>query len=361
MRVVVLPADETGCGMYRLVWPAHLLKQARPDWQVEVYRPGDLMVGKHPDGSLAAVQGIDLDGIDLMVMQRVGSRTYLELLRAVQKRGTAVVLDADDALWAIHRDNTAHKVWNHPRSGVSWRTMDQAAKEADLVTVTTDALARRYGAHGRVEVIPNRVPASVVGAPSIKVEDAPVTFGWSGFVGTHPADLHVMGDAPQRLLLEHPEVHARIIGDARGIQEAWDLDLDAVGDRVSATGAVKFENYPVALTLLDVGVVPLEDSVFNRAKSALKAAEYAAQGVPAVVTPTPANRQLAEEGYPLAFASTPVQWVEQIRCLLRVPEYREQVSSESLAAAQAHTMENHLGEWEQAWLRAANRRARLAV
>lgn len=348
-------------GFYRLTCPGHLVKQARPDWDVQIYQPGAVMGSMNPNGSLAAVYGLDLDGIDLLIQQRVGKQVELELGRAVQARGGAVILDADDAMWAIHKDNAAYKVWNHPRSGIHWSLMDQAAKEADLVTVTTQALAARYGKHGRVEILPNRVPAAATNVESVKDPDSPVTFGWSGFVATHPADLHVMGDSAQRVLEDCPEVHGRIVGDARGIQEAWGLDLDRVGDRISATGAVKFDNYHMALTLLDVGVVPLERSVFNSAKSGLKAAEYAAQGVPSVVTPTPANRALAREGYPLVFAENPGQWYDALRVLVSHADARAEAGAVSLDVAKAHTLENHIGEWVSAWERAVSRRARLTA
>lgn len=106
-RVVVLPADESACGMYRLRYPAGAVQLVRPGWQVEVYRPADVQLGLGADGSLWQVKGFDPKGIDLLVMQRVGTRGQYELLAWAQKNGIATVLDIDDAMWCIDRENVA--------------------------------------------------------------------------------------------------------------------------------------------------------------------------------------------------------------------------------------------------------------
>jgi len=107
--------------------------------------------------------------------------------------------------------------------------------------------------------------------------------------------------------------------------------------------------------------VPLEESLFNRCKSGLKAAELAAVGVPSVVTPTPAHTQLAREGFPLLTAESHREWYEQTKLLLTQPAVRLAVAEKALAAAAVHTMENHIEEWTTVWERAAHRRTRLGA
>ena len=360
MRIVVLPADETACGSLRLIWPAATLQAAHPDWSVEIYRPGSVTVGTDAKRSMTIVRGLDMDGVDVAVMQRIGTPMALMLMRALQKRGAAVVVDADDALWCIHRDNQAYRVWNrsNPRdpNPTHWSTMDQAAKEADLVTVTTPRLAQRYGGHGRVEILPNRVP---VRATEIPIPDRDGhTFGWSGFVATHPADLHAVGNAVRRTMTDVPDSHISIIGDGRGLASAWELG-EAHQGRVGATGPVPIEHYYDALGILDVGLVPLETSVFNKCKSALKIAEMASRGVPVVATPTPANVALAREGYPVLFADSPREWYTHLTTLLRDPDRRAQMTNDGLDAARRWSLENQAGVWAAAWQRAASRRTRL--
>jgi glycosyltransferase involved in cell wall biosynthesis len=355
MRVIALPADETGCGSYRVIWPAAMVANAHPDWTVEIYRPADVKVASDR-GRLVAVQGIDPAGADVVLMQRVGTPGTLALMRWFQEQGVAVVLDADDALWSIHRDNSAYSAWN--REDHHWSIMDQAAREADLVTVTTRRLADRYGKHGRVMILPNRVPAGALELRQQPTGVRVLRFGWSGYVGTHPADLGVVGNAVSRVLTETP-ADALIIGDGSGILTAWGLREQA--GRVTATGSLPLDAYYAGLSRLDVGMVPLEESVFNRCKSGLKAAEFAAVGVPVVVTPTPAHTALAREGFPLYTADSPREWHEQLTALLTVPEIRAAASELAYNAARRHTLENHIEEWAETWQRAAVRRTRLSA
>lgn len=356
MRVVALPADESGCGSYRVIWPAAIVKNARPDWDVEIYRPADVRIAVDDRGRLNALHGLNPRGIDVAIMQRVGTPGMLALMRWLQEQGTAVVLDADDALWSIHRSNAAFKAWNSTTH--HWQWMDAAAREADLVTVTTDRLATRYGKHGRVVVLPNRVPTNATKLRRTEPHDGPVRFGWSGFVGTHPADLHVVGNAVSRLLHD-TTADTLIVGDGQGILKAWGLKDQAL--RVNATGALPLEAYFDGLSRLDVGVVPLEDSLFNRCKSGLKATEFAAVGVPVVVTATPAHTTLAREGFPLPTADSPREWYEQTKALVENPDLRATAGELAHTAAVAHTMENHIEEWAAAWQRAAQRRTRMVA
>jgi glycosyltransferase involved in cell wall biosynthesis len=356
VRVIALPSDETGCGCYRVIWPAAMVADAHPDWTVDIYRPRQVSIAVDDRGQLAALQGLDPRDADVVIMQRIGTPAMFALMRWFQDRGTAVVLDADDALWSIHHDNVAWKAWNNQTQ--HWRWMDAAAREADLVTVTTQRLADRYGKHGRIEVLPNRVPVGVTQLREPDTEPRPLRFGWTGYVGTHPTDLHVIGTAASRIMAE-TDTECLIIGDGQGILSAWELREHAA--RVTATGSLPIEQYFDALNRLDVGLIPLEDSLFNRCKSGLKAAELAAAGVPVVASPTPAHTALAREGFPLLTAEKSREWYEQTRQLLTVPDLRAELAEKAHQAACTHTLENHIERWAGAWQRAAVRRSRMKV
>jgi nucleoside-diphosphate-sugar epimerase len=111
---------------------------------------------------------------DVVVFQRPTSKFQPQAIDHLQARGVAVVIDLDDDLAHVHPRNVAHwqmrpKVpWRDPLTGQvvmrtnahSWHNVAEACRHAALVTVTTPALAATYGAHGRVAVLPNMVPAA---------------------------------------------------------------------------------------------------------------------------------------------------------------------------------------------------------
>ena len=76
---------------------------------------------------------------------------------------------------------------------------------------------------------------------------------------------------------------------------------------------------------LSVGLVPLIDSPFNRAKSWLKGIEYAALGVPFVASPLPEYRKLADLGAGV-LADSPQEWYEAIDMLLTDADHRDTIA-----------------------------------
>lgn len=352
-RIVVLPSDESACGYYRMRLPAGAVQQLKPDWQIDVYRPNDVMLGTGTDGRLWQVGGIaDPDTVDLLIMQRVATPAQLDLIRWFQSKGTAVVVDADDAMWCIDRDNTAYDAWN--KGPHHWRWLGEAAEIADMVTVTTTSLAKRYGKHGRAEVLPNCVPGELpsVVQPVRGSLDPTVTIGWAGFTATHPGDLRMVGDAVRRVQADTGCI-VRVIGDAEGASRDWGCSVEKV--QPTPIGLP----YYTALTTLDIGLVPLRDHQFNRAKSYLKALEFAANGVAVVASDTPANRELSRT-VPIYLADTPDKWYDSIMALITDPHIRRsRVVSALTEISMSKTYETNAAAWVAVWERAMARRARM--
>lgn len=356
-RIVVLPADQTGCGTYRMYWPAQVVKQMRPDWVVEVYEPAGIQVATDQNGRLTRLKGIDNPGdIDLVVMQRVGIPAALQLMEWFKRQGTAIVVDSDDAMWAIDQDNIAFRAWNG--GAYHWKYLDKACEIADVVTVTTERLARRYGKHGRVEVLPNCIPTASLSLESRRDEyDQTVAVGWSGFTGTHPHDLETCGDAISRLVND-TGCSVRVVGDAQGAETEWKLPDGSI-DRIPP--AKLGVGYYSALTTFDIGVVPLRDTHFNHAKSWLKALEFSAMGLPVVATPTEDNRRLSKT-VPILLADSPAEWYQHLERLVTNPEERDLRASEAKEAVRVHhTFESQGERWMRAWERALKRRRLLSA
>src|SRR3546814_11989104 len=90
-----------------------------------------------------AVRGRNLEGLDLAVFQRVGTSRQVDLVRALQAQGVAVVIDVDDALYCIDPDSGSFAAWNDRRATTHWSNLEEACRRADLVTVTTDRKSTR--------------------------------------------------------------------------------------------------------------------------------------------------------------------------------------------------------------------------
>lgn len=332
MEIAAIMADDGACGHYRIGWPSEANG-------IKPLRGENVKVGRDARGNVVAVDGIGQP--DVLVMQRVGNPAQLSFMKYMQDHGTKVVVDFDDNMGKIHKDNYAHAAWE--RREQHWRICDEAALIADRVTVTTERLADRYGKHGRVRVVPNRVPENVLDLEPQPLGETP-TFGWPGFTSTHPHDCKMSAPAAHVAL----EGGARLlgIGDARGLSRDWGME------RVDGMPSQKLgRDYYIALGHLDVGLVGLQDNLFNNCKSYLKVLELAAMGVPSIASPTRPHKQLASSGFPVWVAHNEREWRDHAKKFLD----RQFLAEASLAVREAvrvdHTIEGTKEEWMEAWTR----------
>ena len=264
MRVALIPSDIGACCFYRLAWPAAVVQQAM-DWKVELYHPG--AVSLSPSGT--KIVGLDPEGLDLVVMQRIMSPRQVRMIEALHMRGVAVVVDVDDAIWRIDPRNSAHVGWNEVVEGKRrWEWLDEACARADLVTVATPALASRYGSHGRVKVLRNGLP-NVAFAENVKTRfQDRIKIGWSGSVGTHPGDLEVMGGAVARIMANNDDVDLHVVGDAEPVADILSIPKDVqFSGRVGGTGWVPLDQYHAALRDIDIMLVPWASAAVPTASS----------------------------------------------------------------------------------------------
>lgn len=345
MRVAVYPADVGGCGHYRLIWAAeelvhrgHDIDLVMPDEPAE--RQMQAAWRERIEGG-AELADVMVPEADVVVFQRPLRAYMADAIAILQRRGVKVVVEVDDDFTTISRRNVSYDSVDPRKSPArNWAHLARACSTADLVTVSTPRLAKVYGAHGRVRVIPNYVPARYLDAWR---EDHDGLFvGWSGSIETHPDDLQVTGGGVARAVDKCGATMA-IVGTGKGVKAAMGLNAIPM-----SCGWRQLDDYPDAIAQFDVGIVPLELSPFNEAKSWLKGLEYAAVGVPFVATPTGPYRALAELGCGL-LAETPRQWEGIVKRLLRDDDFRLKTAAQGRAVAARMTIESHAQEWLDAW------------
>ena len=373
MRVQLHAADMGGCGHYRVIWPAQAVHYNELDVEVDLRTPDDGTASfpVRVDRAASAVAGrvvlleeldADIDA-DVVVLQRPLTAQLVTVVKALKAAGVAVVVEVDDDFEHIDPRNTAWPTvqpFNEHVTGRNYRHLRECCELADLVTVSTPALAELYGRHGRVEVIPNYVPTGYlhIEPPTREPGDVGLRLGWSGNVDTHPADLNVTRGAVGRLCRELAAPF-HVIGD-NDERIARQLGLDA-GTKLAHTGGwLPLAKYPVGMSLLDVGIVPLDLTTFNEAKSWLKGLEWAAVGVPFAASPTGDYRRLAAAGAGV-LVERPRDWYRVLRRLLLDDDYRDELGQAGKRAAARLTIEEHVDTYVAAWRSALDHAARNKV
>jgi len=205
------------------------------------------------------------------------------------------VLDVDDAIWLYGGEVFARRL----------------ARLCDVVAAGNPFLAEWFArAHPRVELLPTTIDTDhFVPASAPPGADAPV-IGWSGSASTLHY-LHAIERPLGEVLRRHPGARLRVLCDRAPA-------LPSLGARVefvpwSAAGELH------TLQGMSAGLMPLDDSVASRGKCSLKMLLYMACGVPAVVSPVGANRDVLAHGDVALAASSDDDWVDALDALLRAP------------------------------------------
>lgn len=345
--------------MHRVMWPAAALIAAG-ETGVELSFASSLGAfqwGRRPDGSRRPVGLAHRPDYDVAVLQRPLTRDLADAIPMLQAAGVAVVVDLDDDIARVPANHPvfmiAHPSWNDEEN---WHHLERACRQADLVTVSTPALAPRYGGHGRVTVLRNCVPERYLGVGPAPVPRPSVTrpiVGWTGAPIAHYGDLEVAGGAVGRVIASHPSSALfRAVGS--------DLSARQLGVAAESTEvepwAPLLDGYPEMVASLDVGLAPLAMSAFNEAKSALRGLEYAALGVPFIASPTSEYRWMASQGAGL-LAAKPKEWARTLGRMLSSAELRADVAARGREAAALMTYEANAWRWAEAWTSAVARRS----
>jgi len=359
VKVYVLPADKHGCGHYRLVWPAFVVRRDL-GLDVEILAPGTgdkdsgfaAKMKIHDDGRKELVSvGIPADA-DVVVLQRPAHQYQPALVRTLVSNGIAVVVDMDDDMTHIHRNNIAYATYS-PRSNspFSWKFASEACREATYVTTSTTTLQRIYGHPERSQAIDNYVPDVTLNYP--KPETG--RFGWTGITQSHPDDLMVCGTSAQRLISEGHQF--RVVGSSAMKRKAPQLPLKStvkeqlrLSEEPEFTGAVDLNIWIKTIAEnLDIGMVPLSPNAFNTSKSRLKGIEYMAAGAAWVASPRQEYLKLRRESGCGLLADTPGEWYKALKQLLTDDSFRKEQVEAGREYMKTQTYEANAWRWAEAW------------
>lgn len=344
MRVQLATGDRGGCFYYRMNLPYQVLKHEMDVFiNDEVQSIRDAKTKEVTDGLPAD------EGVDVLVVQRPTYQGIVETLPAVQARGVAVVVEIDDDLTRVHPGNAAYRALTPKTSPhENYQHLQKACQFADWVVVSTPRLAEVFAPHGRVSVVRNYVEDAWLDI-SRPPSDGRV-LGWTGTLATHPTDLAECGSAFADAI-EATGARPYVVGDGDALAH-----FGITEPRGAYAEWVELDQYPHELAKFSVGVVPLEDSKFNEAKSWLKGLEYAAMGVPFVASPVREYREFVEGLPGCSTAKRYRHWLRDLTALLERDDLDEVSEALRTVVRERFTISKHAHEYAEAWERALNHR-----
>lgn len=292
---------------------------------------GEIMIGFEAEAALAGqadtavAAAFERHRPNIVVVSRLGEADiWSRVEREARRRGLPILCHIDDDLFSppptlgIERFRKAA----HPRR---MATLRAALQGSDLVVVASPVLrerALRLAGHGCVVCMPVG-SAGVVRLRRPANAPGPVSIGYMGSA-SHDSDLAMIAPALTRVLETCPDVTLTLFGSIAK-QPSVQLLPTAIRLEPGVYGDYAGFRRRLAELRFDIGLAPLQDTGFNRAKTATKWIEYAEAGAAVIASDVTPYSDLGAANALLAVG--PDGWEAAIRRLVEDPGLRQTLVS----------------------------------
>lgn len=268
---------------------------------------------------------------DMSVWQLVGNRECLAFLRCAKdviKR--PIITEIDDWIFDLPAYNIAANPYN-PNSEPEWVCAKQLELSDAFICSTSFIREKLLESFPKtpVYVIPNGIDFAIwdkvepVVRPEVSKAEGKIRIGYTG-CGNHDGDMDIVKRPIMKLCEEFPNLEFV----SSHVFPSW---TDFPKDRfIDSRRWVTINKYPqeVAGWGMDIGIAPLRDNNFNRAKSNLRWLEFSALKIPTVASRVRPFKESVTEGVDGLLCSSEKEWYDALKSLI-VDESRRRALGET--------------------------------
>jgi len=318
LRILALTITDAteGCTFARLITPLETLKaQGKIEYELRSFSATRVTSFR---STLR-----ELPYWDIIWVQRPHHYMALLFIQEAQRLRKPVIVDADD--WILDLPLDAPDAALVTRS--CRETIRLAFRAATVVTVSTQVIADRCAALGvKAHVLPNAVDCRKFTRDPRRSDNNVLTIAFCGSI-THRDDVQLVVPALSALLREASN-RVKVVSVGCPLPEMQGLQGYTHYAQVAAT------EYPYLLSRLciDIGLAPLYDNAFTRAKSDIKYLEYSATGAATIASPVvPYTATIHADRGVIVDANTPESWSFAIRRMIDEQQVRRDVTANAYA------------------------------
>ncbi len=281
--------------------------------------------------------------IDLLLIQRAFPRPHLlPLCESLVRSGKPIVYETDDLLQAVPEHHKKADYNPELARNINW-----LAGQADIVTVSTPALAQFYREYAaEVVVLPNylstRLWHPALNKPErIAGRDQRIRIGLVGSKN-HDRDFALLNDLLVETLARYPQVECVHYG----VKPTY----SRLNERVQYVPPnYLYAEHPQRLAGLDldIALVPLEASDFNRTKSNIKFLEFGFLGIPGLYANLEPYQDSITHGIDSLLCDTDLDsWRDALNMLIENPALRAQMGQQAMLTVRSqHLLPMHAQRW----------------
>lgn len=224
-----------------------------------------------------------------------------------------IIMDTDDNVHFVRPSNPGYQSYGPNSEHLEWHK--KAVRGVfDGMTVSTDNLRDFYKKENpKIEVIPNSIDFAVWDkAKKLKKKHKGIRICFNGS-SSHWEGSRLIEQPIVKILREFPETTFII---PRVYSNIFDSYADLQG-RVEYFDWIPLKDFSVKMAKLniDIGLAPLADNMFNRAKSNLRWMEFSALEIPVVCSPVEAYKNVVDKKTGL-LALEKEEWYNGIKALI---------------------------------------------
>jgi glycosyltransferase involved in cell wall biosynthesis len=275
--------------------------------------------------------------VDVVHMHRIATPEIQQLIGRVRQAGVGIVWDNDDDVTAVPRSNPLYARFGGFRSRDMRAGVRAMVRLADIVTTPSAVLADQYrelGA-GEVRVLENYMPPEFAKVRAAKHKGVAIA---CLAALEHQVDYQELGlrDVLLGLLDAHPELRVTSFG----------LGLGLGHERYEHVELVSFLDIAKTFSRFDIGIAPLVDIPWNRARSNVKLKEYASGGIAWLASPVGPYAGMGErEGGRLVPDDG---WHAALERLIANGRERRKLAKRAARWVDGEGIEQHADRWEAA-------------
>lgn len=256
-----------------------------------------------------------------------------EFIKLAKSLNKLVIFDIDDLLFDVsytksikHIDTLTEEQKREYYNGIE--LTQQTLKLCDMAITTTERLAEELGKYvdkvyiNRNVASEKMVELSEAALKEKTSDDSKVILGYFSGSITHNQDFDLILPTLIEVLEERENVYLSIVGEL-----SLPKELEQFKDRIIVNPFVEWEKLPQLISSVDVNLAPLDNTIFNEAKSENKWVEAALVKVPTIASKVGAFEKMIQHDVTGVLCSTEDEWKQSLLELIDNAEYRNKIAN----------------------------------
>lgn len=305
-------SENSGVGLYRqFLWAESLQDQKLANILISDFRWG---LGEHKnptDDEMFAIA----NWADVIIVGRLDKGDWLSKWGGIKEFfNMPMIMDTDDNIEHVRPTNPGYQGY-HPGSEATYWNRIALAKVFDALTVSTQNLKDFHKKDiPKIFVLPNSLNFKYWKFNKRTKKDDTIRIIFNGS-GSHKESMDIIVKPLEKIMKNYPQVVFICPKLFRPSFKDWDKKQVK---RVEFIDWFPLRHFPKKMAQLkvDIGLAPLADNMFNRAKSNLRWLEYSALKIPVICSPVEAYKNVVH-GETGLVALERVEWYNSLEQLIK--------------------------------------------